>query len=55
MLYEKEISEMFEYDGEVDEKVDPIHGKLIGTFQENFWDGNIYEDGYREYVFYQGD
>lgn len=54
-MYEKEIEEFFEYDGEVEEKVDPIHGKVVGTFMESFWDGDIYEDGYREYVVYRGD
>jgi len=33
----------------------PVHGKIVGTFMSAYYDGDIYEDGYRENVIYQGD
>lgn len=38
-----------------DQYVHPVHGKIVGSFQEGYWDGVIYEDGYRERTYYQGD
>lgn len=33
----------------------PVHGKIVGTFMSAYYDGDIYEDGHHENVFYHGD
>lgn len=41
--------------GKCEEYVHPVHGKIVSSFQEAYWDGVIYEDGYRERTYYVGD